>query len=100
MEIRLDLFELKNICMDMAQFGALEAIKAHSPQRDEIKRREAQRWLTLLGYEAILLDQLEAEGLISKPKRKGKGTNSPLYYSKMDIQSALNSLKMSKYINK
>lgn len=52
MEIRLDLFELKNICMDMAQLGALEAIKAHSPQRDEIKRREAQRWLTLLGHEA------------------------------------------------
>lgn len=100
MKITLDLYELKNICMEMAQLGALEAIKTHSPQRDEIKRREAQRWLTLLGYEAILLDQLEEEGLISKPKRKGKGANSPLYYSKMDIQSALNSLKMSKYVNK
>ena len=41
MEIRLDLFELKNICMDMAQLGALEAIKAHSTKRDEITRREA-----------------------------------------------------------
>lgn len=100
MEIILDLFELKNICKDMAQLGALEAIKAHSPQRDEIKRREAQQWLSLMGYEAVLLDRLEEEGLIPKPKRKGKGINSPLYYSKMEIQSALNSIKMSKYINK
>lgn len=100
MEIRLDLFELKNICMSMAQLGALEAIKAHSPQRDEIKRREAQRWLSLMGYEAVLLDKMEEEGLIAKPKRKGKGANSPLYYSKMEIQSAISSLKMSKYINK
>ena len=77
MEILLDLFELKNICMDMAQLGALEAIKAHSPQRDEIKRREAQRWLTLMGYEAVLLDQLEEEGLIAKPKRKGNRPHLP-----------------------
>ena len=57
MEIRLDLFELKNICMSMAQLGALEAIKAHSPQRDEIKRREAQRlgggaWRLFIGRRA------------------------------------------------
>ena len=48
----------------------------------------------------VLLDKLEEHGLIDKPTRKGKGKNSPLYYSKSDIISALNSMKWSKYINK
>lgn len=84
----------------MAQLGALEAMKVHQPLQDQIKRREAKRWLTIMGYEAVLLDQLEESGLISRPTRKGKASNSPLYYSKFEIQSALNGLKMNKYINK
>jgi hypothetical protein len=100
MEIVLELHELKNICKDMAEQGMVNAIKLYHPKADEIKRREAQEWLVIMGYDMVLLDKLESNGLIAKPVRKGKGKNSPLYYSKSDIISALNSVKWHKYINK
>lgn len=99
MDIVLNLHELKNICKDMAQQGHAEAVKMYFPLKDQIKRREALEWLAVMGYEMVTLDKLEEYGLIEKPIRKGKGKNSPLYYSKTDILAALNSLKWNKYIN-
>ena len=43
MEVRLELFEFKNICMDMAELGAAASEKKRSPVSDEIKQREADR---------------------------------------------------------
>ena len=70
-----------------------------SPVSDEIKQREAFRWLKTLGYEPNFLEKLEKEGLVHK-KRKGSSRNSPIIYSKFEIQSAINAFKMSKYLNK
>lgn len=99
MEIKLDLHELKNICHDMAELGMANAIKLYHPNADKIKRREAQEWLVIMGYDMVTLDKLEEYGLIKKPTRTGKAKNSPLWYSKTDILSGLNSLKLHKYIN-
>lgn len=44
-------------------------------------------------------EKLEKEGLVHK-KRKGSSRNSPIIYSKFEIQSAINAFKMSKYLNK
>ncbi len=41
--ITLDLFELKNICMDMAALGVAEYIKTQSPAKDLLSQREAYR---------------------------------------------------------
>jgi len=62
MEVRLELFEFKNICMDMAELGAAASEKKRSPVSDEIKQREAFRWLKTLGYEPNFLEKLEKEG--------------------------------------
>jgi hypothetical protein len=99
MTVILELFEFKNICMSMAELGAAASEKKRSPVSDEIKQREAYRWIKALGYEPSLLDKLEEEGLIHK-KRKGTSKNSPLIYSKFEIQSAISALRMSKYVNK
>lgn len=85
--------------MEMAELGAAASEKKRSPVSDEIKQREAFRWLKTLGYEPGLLEKLEKEGLIHKT-RKGASKNSPVIYSKFEIQSAINALKMSKYVNK
>ena len=99
MMVTLDLFELKDICMQMAELGAAAKKKKRSPISDEIKRREAHRWLKSLGYEPGLLDKMESNGLVHK-KRKGASKNSPVMYSKFEIQSAINALRMSEFINK
>ena len=97
--VTLDLFELKDICMQMAELGAAANEKKRSPISDEIKRREAHRWLKSLGYEPSLLGKMESNGLVHK-KRKGASKNSPVMYSKFEIQSAINALRMSEFINK
>lgn len=99
MMVTLDLFELKDICMQMAELGAAANEKKRSPISDEIKKREAYRWLKSLGYEPSLLDKMDNNGLIHK-KRKGTSKNSPLMYSKFEIQSAINALRMNDFINK
>ena len=85
--------------MDMAELGAAASEKKRSPVSDEIKQREAFRWLKTLGYEPNFLEKLEKEGLVHK-NRKGSSRYSPIIYSKFEIQSAINAFKMSKYLNK
>ena len=85
--------------MDMAELGAAASEKKRSPVSDEIKQREAFRWLKTLGYEPNFLVKLEIEGLVHK-NRKGSSSYSPFIYSKFEIQSAINAFKMSKYLYK
>ena len=47
--------------MDMAELGAAASEKKRSPVSDEIKQREAFRWLKTLGYEPNFLEKLEKE---------------------------------------
>ena len=48
----------------MAELGAAASEKKRSPVSDEIKQREAFRWLKTVGYEPNFLDELEKEGLL------------------------------------
>ena len=50
----------------MAELGAAASEKKRSPVSDEIKQREAFRWLKTLGYEPNFLEKLEKEGLVQK----------------------------------
>lgn len=55
--------------MDMAELGAAASEKKRSPVSDEIKQREAFRWLKTLGYEPNFLEKLEKEGLVHKKEK-------------------------------
>jgi len=99
MKINIELYELKNICMQMAELGAAANERAHIPLSDKIKQRQVYEWFKAIGERPSLLNKMEESGLV-KGKRKGAGKNSPIYYSRLEIQSALNAIKMDKYINK
>ena len=43
MSITLELYELKNICMQMAELGAANYVKRTKPGEDLISQREAYR---------------------------------------------------------
>lgn len=87
-----DIFERKQEYMSMAQLGVAAYIKATQPSLDRIKQREAYRWMKALGHKPALLDRMESEGLI-KGIREGQGKNSPIYYSRLEIQLALQAIK-------
>ena len=41
MAIQMELYELKNICMEMASLGAANYVKQTTPAQDLISQREA-----------------------------------------------------------
>ena len=49
--ITLELFELKTLCMDMAELGVANYIRTQAPAKDLISQREAYRqyWHTMRG---------------------------------------------------
>lgn len=85
--------------MNMAELGAAANEKKHTPLADKIKQRQVYEWFKSIGQKPALLGKMIERGLV-KGKREGAGKNSPIYYSKLEIQSALNAMKMNEYINK
>ena len=43
MAIQMELYELKNLCMEMASLGAANYVKQTIPAKDLISQREAYR---------------------------------------------------------
>ena len=43
MAITLELYELKNLCMEMASLGAANYVKQTTPAKDLVSQREAYR---------------------------------------------------------
>ena len=48
MAIQMELYELKNLCMEMASLGAANYVKQTIPAKDLIWQREAYRLLSLI----------------------------------------------------
>lgn len=97
-----DVFTRKQEYMSMAQLGVAAYIKATQPTKDKINRSEAVRWIDMIlkewGQKKIhpepyLLD-MERRGLI-KGVRERASKRSPIYYSRLEIQSALQAIKNS-----
>lgn len=77
--ITLDLYELKNLCKDMAELGAANYAKMLYPAKDLISQREAYRQFG----EARVKDWLK-RGLVNKV-RNGTSENSKLLYSRAEL---------------
>lgn len=92
--ITLDLFELKNICMDMAALGVAEYIKTQSPAKDLLSQREAYRL-----FQESRVKEWRSKGLI-KPMRMGTSERSKLQYSRAELMAIDKSEKLNFYINK
>lgn len=94
MMITLDLFELKNICMDMAALGVAEYIKTQSPAKDLLSQREAYRL-----FNESRVKEWKSKGLI-KPVRMGSASRSKLQYSRAELVALDKSERLNQYINK
>lgn len=91
--ITLELYELKNLCKDMAELGAANYAKMLSPAKDIISQREAYK---LFG-EARVKDWVR-RGLVNKV-RNGETKNSKVLYSRAEILAVEKSEKLNFYLN-
>ncbi|MGV8135867.1 MAG: hypothetical protein AB2L20_11690 [Mangrovibacterium sp.] len=93
MSIRLELYELKNICMDMAELGAANYAKQIG-KKDLISQKDAYR-----RFGAIKIKLLVKMKMISS-QRAGTAANSKKLYSIAEILSALKAEKLNTLINR
>lgn len=87
--IQLELYELKNLCKDMAELGAANYAKMLYPAKDIISQREAFRQFG----EARVKDWIR-RGLISGT-RNGASENSKILYSRADLLAVEKSEKLN-----
>lgn len=93
MQVTLDLYQLKNLCMDMASLGAANFVKATCPVKDLISQREAYRQ-----FGEARVKRWKMEGRINH-ERNGQQRNSKLLYSRAELMAVANSEKLNTYIN-
>lgn len=80
--------DFSRMITDAYQVGFAEAVRMYEPSRDLIRAKEAKAWLKMIHANEKVLDYV-------KPVRKGKGKNSPIYYSKSEIKKTLLTAKAS-----
>lgn len=87
--IQLELYELKNLCKDMAELGAANYAKMLYPAKDLISQREAFRQFG----EARVKDWIRRD-LISGT-RNGTGKSSKILYSRAELLAIEKSEKLN-----
>lgn len=92
--IRLELYELKNICMDMAELGAANYAKNLSLSNDTLSQRGAYK-----EFGEARVRRWVKSGLVSK-SRTGKTSRSKIIYSRAELMAADKSEKLNILINK
>lgn len=83
----MDMQEVNRMVADFVQVGFMQAVKMYEPPQDMVRLSEVKRWLRMACLDYRTFRRLVKSGAI-EPFRKGKGKNSPLYYSKADIKQA------------
>lgn len=94
MAITLELYEIKNICKEMAELGAANYVKQTKPGEDLISQREAYRV-----FQECRVKRWVYNGTIS-PMRSGSSSRSKVLYSMADLLAADKSEKINSIINK
>ena len=92
--ITLELYELKNICKDMAELGAANYAKMLFPAKDLISQREAYR-----SFGEARVKRWLTQKLIHKV-RSGTTERSKVLYSRAELLTVDKSEKIDIYINK
>lgn len=90
----IELWELKTICMEMAELGVANYIKRIEPANDLISQREAYR----LHGEARVKRWVKM-GLLST-ERSGSTIRSKILYSRAELMSIETSNKLKNIINR
>ena len=75
MAIQMELYELKNLCMEMASLGAANYVKQTIPAKDLISQREAYRL-----FQECRVKRWQKDGRVSTI-RGGSSIHSKVLYS-------------------
>lgn len=95
----LTISELGGIIADFVRVGYNAAIADYDPPQDKLRLSEVKKWLKFRKIEFKTFQSLVNKGLIH-PRRSGSAANSPLYYSKTEIQKALAIMRIDRlFIN-
>lgn len=87
--IQLELYELKNLCKDMAELGAANYAKLLYPAKDLISQREAFRQFG----EARVKDWKRRDLITGT--RNGSGKSSKILYSRAELLAIEKSEKLN-----
>jgi hypothetical protein len=92
--ITLELYELKNLCMQMSELGAANYAKRVTPAKDSISQREAYRT-----FGEARVKRWVSMHLVN-PIRSGNATRSKFLYSMAELLAVDTSEKLNGIINK
>ena len=96
--MKISIAELGGIISDFVRVGYNSAIRDYEPAQDLLRKSEVKKWLKFRKIEYKQFQTLVEKGLIHA--RKGNPENSPLYYSKTEIQKALAIMRVDRlFIN-
>lgn len=94
----IDIIDIGGIISDFVRVGYNAAVKDYDPPQDKLRQSEVKKWLKFRKIDFKTFQELEKKGLIHA--RKGAAVNSPLYYSKVEIQKAFATMRLNKlFIN-
>ena len=94
MNIVLELYELKNICMEMAELGAANYVKNTAPGKDVLSQRQAYDCFGEARVKGWL-----SRGLVTA-HRAGASRNSKRLYSRAELMAAKDGEKLNSIINR
>ena len=90
----IDLTELGSVISDFVRVGYNAAVADYDPPQDKLRLSEVKKWIKFRKIEFKTFQELEKQGLIHA--RKGDAVNSPLYYSKAEIQKAFATMRLNR----
>ncbi len=93
--MNIELYELKNLCQQMAELGAANCLKQIEPMKDSLSQREAYR---MFG-EARIKNWVKM-GLLTSHARCGTAKRSKIIYSRAEVMAVMQSEKLIKIINR
>lgn len=90
----MDIIDIGGIIADFVRVGYNAAVKDYDPPQDKLRLSEVKKWLKFRKIDFKTFQELEKQGLIHA--RKGEAINSPLYYSKVEIQKAFATMRLNR----
>lgn len=92
----MSIEEIGGIIADFVRVGYNTAVADYDPPQDRLRQSEVNKWLKFRHVEFKTFQALVDKGLIHA-RRSGSAVNSPLVYSKAEIQKALAIMRVDRY---
>ena len=92
--MEMTIHELGGIIANFVRVGYNSAVADYDPPHDKLRLSEVKKWVKFRKIEFKTFQELEKQGLIHA--RKGSSVNSPLYYSKAEIQKAFATMRLNR----